>query len=149
MAGRFNDFDRSFLIDLLVKHIKAECDVPVGDHIAPDSGGWSAGQPGTGTFVAYTVLSTGPVRVVPSALCDGCYDYSATVTTRSFGTTRQQADDIAMAVRASLHAYKPVFGANKVRIIWCSQIGAVDRMDDTNPKYWRVQDTYTVDCTPL
>ncbi len=148
MAGS-NVFDRDLLIQALLTRIDSECNVLTGDHVAPDAGGWSTGQPGTGTFTAYSVLFTGPVKVTPSVFCTGCYDYSATFTIRSFGATRAQVDGVALEVRTALHTFKPQFGVNKVRLVWCSQIGQVDRLDDTNPKTWRIADTYTADCVPM
>jgi len=132
-----------------ILNVLSNKEVPVGDHEAPEIGGWSAGQPGTGIFVAYTTVFSGAVKVMPSILCPGYYDYQATINTRTFAANRKQADDMALVVRRALHGFRPTLGQNKVRLMYCSQIGPVERMDDTNPKYWRVVDTYQADVGPV
>jgi len=140
-------FDRSSAIDLVVQTISA-AGISVGDHIAPPDAGWSQGQPGSGTFTAYTVVFAMQSQVRPTTLCVKGYEIGLVLQTRTFGANRSQADHIAAKVREALHGITVEIPGFKANPLWCSAIGAVDRMDDTDPKMWRINDSYTADCFP-
>jgi len=140
-------FDRDAFINEVLDLIKTT-GIMAGDHIAPKEGGWSSGQPGKGTYVGYTALFSGNANFTASVFCPGDYDCQMQFSTRTFGTTRKQADDLARLVRSVLVAVKPDAGEYRTNLLYCSQIGANERMDDTEPKRWRVVDTYSVSMVP-
>lgn len=140
--------DRSELTRIFIERASSS-GVLVGDHIAPKEGGWSEGQPGVGEYRAYAVVKAMNVRINPSSMCVGQYDCTATYTVSCFGTTRVQADVTSMLVREAF--LKEPFRLDvpngmRVNLIWCTGIGASDRIDESDPKAWRVVDTYSVEC---
>lgn len=141
------NLDRNMLLRFLMSYIK-DHGVLVGDHVAPKEGGWVQGQPGTSAFVPYTVVFTGPVTITQSTFMPGGYDARMTITTRSFGATREQADSISYLVREALAEKKPDAGGFRTNLLWPTNIGAADRLDDVDPKMWRVVDTFSAECTP-
>ena len=140
-------FNRDALISALIAQI-ATTGIIVGDHIAPKEGGWSSGQPGMGEFTGYTAVFSGQVNLVPSTFCPGDLDASCQFSTRTFGTTRKQADDLALLVRNCLVGFKPDAGEYRTNMLICNSIGPNERMDDTEPKRWRVSDNYTASMVP-
>lgn len=139
-------FNRGALTDQILAHLRSATSVPIGDHLAPDEGGWSTGQPNVGEFTAYAVLVSGGVLVTPTGLCTLCFDHRATYTVRTFGALRVQTDQIAQIIReAFLSCPVQEIGSYKSRLFWCNQIGAVERINSNDPAAWRESDTFTVE----
>lgn len=141
------NFNRNTFIWLVMGYIR-DAGLYVGDHVAPKEGGWIKGQPGTSAFVPYTVIFSGPISLTQSTFMPGGYDARMTLMTRSFGATREQADTISFQVREALSEKKPDAGGFRTNLLWPSSIGAADRLDDVDPKMWRVVDTFTAECVP-
>jgi hypothetical protein len=141
-------FDRSALVALLLDSI-SDADIYVGDHYAPKEGGWSTGMPGTGVFTSYVVLATGQVTMTVSLMVPGKQDASAQFEVRCYGATREQADDLSMKVWSALTGYKATFGDYRINMVWRRAIGAAQRIDATDPKFWSVTDSYVVECVPI
>jgi hypothetical protein len=122
---------------------------PVGDNLAPATGGWASGQPGAGVFVPYLVLVTG--GSVPRALSQDTYipAFGVGFSLRAHGGSRPQCDWMARVGRDGVVGLKGLkFGTPAWKIInveWVA-LGPMLRNDATAPPSWSVSDTLTLVC---
>lgn len=120
---------------------------PVGDHQAPDMGGWSSGTPGQGDFVPYVVVSAGQGVSREAGLCPGAFDWTLTYTVKCFSVSRKGVDQLADAVCGELvglphEEFGSYYRSNFTRV---NQMSAVVSDSATNPKTWSTQLTLTLD----
>ena len=118
----------------------------VGDGIAPEEGGWTAGQPGRGEFVPYVTLSGGSGTPAPANhLGDRFADWVVSYQLRATGASREQADWIGDRASAALWAHV----GDKVNLdgtTWklidlrLPNRGAPSRTDATDPPYWEASE---------
>lgn len=144
-------FARGVLTDDLLDYLEqtfaaAEFTLLVGDHLAPEEGGWSGGQPGTGEFVPYLVLTTGPAtRNAKDPIGRDNSSWSAAYTLRAVGATRTQADWAADMARSAVVGYakrKPEgLGGWKVQLTLYSVLGDIQRNNSVDPPYYELTDT--------
>lgn len=118
---------------------------PVGDGVAPDSGGWIDGQPGSGVFRPYSVVVSGGAAPRYQDLSSFEPDWAVGYSIRSFGGSRKQCDWMATLCRRSMASMvrMDVGGWSVIGIEWGSW-GPVSRSDATSPPFWQVFDTVTL-----
>ena len=92
--GALTDHVITALVGLL------EPTVLVGDHLPPEGGGWPEGQPGTGSFKPYVVISVGPGQPgIPGGPPDDEDVWRLTYSAAANGTPRTMADAVSDRVR--------------------------------------------------
>lgn len=126
---------------------------PVGDAQAPDDGGWQGEPNASGTnFVPYTVLTSGIAGSPTGPLADPSADWQFGYNLSSFGVSRQQCEWMSDRSRNTLQTLRNtvlVLGPNAsdkytIQKLSVSIMGAVQRVDATNPPYWGQVDQFTV-----
>jgi hypothetical protein len=151
--------DIGVLVDTVIEHLEAVIAAdpgvtagkapPVGDNVAPDAGGWAAGQPGSGVFVPYVVLATGGSAPRALAQSTSIPAWAVGFSLRSHGGSRQQCDWMARVARDGIAGLKGTkFGEPIWKIInveWMG-LGPMLRNDATAPASWSVNDTVTLVC---
>lgn len=140
---------RSSLTKALVTYLVSvlEPAVLVGRGSAPQSGGWSAGQPGVGTFTPYLTIKAGAAtpretevlgrkRALHSWACS--YKMSYASHRESF------ADDTADKGRKALSVYKGDLVLDgvtwSIEKIDFPRLGATGPNNTTDPPFWDVTD---------
>jgi hypothetical protein len=121
-------------------------EVPVGDHLAPISGGWSSGQPNTGVFAPYIVLVSGSARTVQGRLRPEMWDWKMSYTVRCHGVTRNIADQLATRVINSLSGLpRDEIGMYRMDLVSIDSIDGVAVDKSTTPPFFSVGVNLTVD----
>lgn len=142
---------RGALTDLLLGWLRDGGAFPVGDGIAPREGGWSGGQPGSGTFAAYAVLgvSAGTPNLT-EPVGDTNSSWSMGYTLRGVGMARGQAEWVCDQTRGMLAdlldgvKYVDLDGRWRLQRVVFSALGAVTRNDSVDPPYWECQDVFAL-----
>lgn len=126
---------------------------PIGDAEAPIEGGWQ-GEPNAAgnNFVPYTVLTSGVAGAPTGPIADPSADWQFGYNLSSFGVSRTQCEWMADRSRNSVQTLKntvQVLGPNAsdkytIQKVSVSIMGAVQRVDATNPPYWGQVDQFTV-----
>lgn len=126
--------------------------LPVGDGVAPENGGWSAGQPNApaSVFVPYVVVGLGGGMAGASTLGCNEKDWNLNFYFRYYGGSRRQADWAATTGRREMHellheSFNDDFDSRKWMIsnVTWNSIGASTRIDTVDPPYWSVTDSIT------
>jgi hypothetical protein len=135
---------------LLTDAVLAACRVigafPVGDNSAPADGGWAGGVPNVGEFKAYAVVSSQGALASASPIgADRC-DWDTTWLAGSYGGSREQCEWVADEIRkpfCDLIGTTHDLGGVTWKIMGTvfKNLGAVERIDTTDPPYWQVRDT--------
>lgn len=118
----------------------------VGDGVAPEEGGWSAGQPGRGSFAPYVTLAGGSATPAPvNHIGDRFVDWIVTYQLRATGASREQVDwigdRVAGVLWARVGAKLTLDGETwKVVDLRLPSRGAPGRTDTTDPPYWEAAD---------
>jgi hypothetical protein len=148
-------YQRGPLVDLVLAHLNAgiataSIDLLVGDGTAPKDGGWTKGQPGTGTCRPYLVLTDvgASPRPFGDAVRDQDTSWSQNYSVRYCGGSRQQAHWAGDHSRASLQDLQKTVVAipaswKIVRIMYAS-LGPVMRNDSIDPPLWEGSDSVTL-----
>jgi hypothetical protein len=146
---------RGLLTSAFVAHLVTQLEdaVLVGRGTAPTDGGWSAGQPGRGTFTPYVVVKTGVARAAANARdpvgIEG-YTWDVGYTLLSVGTTDSQADDVADQVRVAVCAFHDRSILSLRDTNWAVDksaplvYGPSTRNDSVDPPYWEIADTVSL-----
>lgn len=119
--------------------------LPVGDGVAPAEGGWRLGQPNVDVFVPYAVVSSAGVTRSLTELCSNGRTWDCQFSLRYHGGSRKQADWAATSGRRQFDKVcVSDFAEDAVRwrvfgLSW-SSLGGVQRVDQTDPPFWSVQD---------
>lgn len=128
----------------------ATTNLKVGDGVAPVDGGWLSGSANVDAFIPYTVISSvGAALALPDLWSEP--DWSATFSLRSYGGSRKQCDFAANVARNAVKTLRDEsFGpVNWFKIInvadW--RIGSVERLDQVDPPYWQVFDSFSLICS--
>lgn len=145
-----NAIARRPLTDILLSTIGTATSRPVGDGIAPSTGGWQ-GQPNSaGTnFVPYNVLVPQTANSSAGPFDDPQGDWRMPYSITSFGVRRDQCEAIADLARKTLSEMRGQLlqlGDQKysVQQVRTESIGAVTRYDTTDPAFWGQVDVVTV-----
>lgn len=123
----------------------------VGDGVRPlGDAGW-LGEPNSpgSTFRPYLVLATLSAASSSGSFGDPQSQWRVPYLVQSFGASRQQCEWMADTARAQLqelaHADLDLGGVSwRVQQVWHESIGAISRIDVTDPPYWGQQDQATV-----
>lgn len=119
----------------------------IGDGVAPTAGGWSEGQPNVDRFVAYSTVSfDGAVPALPDLTIKP--DWEALFSVRHFGGARKQCDFQATATRGVIDDLRrmTVGDFTVIAVTWKS-LGAMTRVDQTDPPYWQAFDLVALVCS--
>lgn len=124
----------------------------VGRGIAPQAGGWPSGEPGTGDFVEYAVLNTGPAQTpapgenerVGARRTSWLFNYRITY----HSINESSVDVLAYQGRKALVQIQGPFTLDGVewtlQSVLIPQFGDTQRDDSTNPAHWRVTDAVSL-----
>ncbi len=123
--------------------------VGVGNGVVPTASGWD-GQPNApgSAFRPYLVLVTLAASASTGPVGDPQGDWRVPYLVQSFGASQQQAEitaDAARLVLAGLRGTTHTLGVpHTVLQVWSESIGAVTRVDVSDPPYWGQADQFTV-----
>ena len=152
--------DHGALTDLVLATLGAQLGTAktspgIGDGVKPNETGWLGGQPGDDIFRPYLVLVSGGATPIGQDLETSTPMFGVTFSLRCFGGSRKQCDWMATQARSALfHVIREVFGDPKgdptkywavMGLTWGS-LGALTRVDATDPPFWQVADTFTLNC---
>lgn len=133
------------LTDELLDHMTAQ-GVLVGDGVAPKEGGWTSGAPNVEAFTAYTVVSYDG----GSPAMEGLQTYPEWLVIfalRHYGGSRLQVDWASNKARNAVNGINStVFDAHKVIGVQWRSLGAVSRIDQTDPSMWQAFDSVSLHC---
>lgn len=139
------------LTDLVLEHLRLQSDVEIGDGIAPVNVGWLKGQPNQNVFKPYAVLVSSGASVREAPNFTGIDPtWAVTWSLRTFGGSRKQVDWASFIVRSAIEGLmKKTFGdpVFKVHAVEWQGLGAVSRLDSTDPPFWQTFDTFTTVCS--
>ena len=142
--------DHGALTDLVLGHLQTVSGELVGDGIAPADGGWVKGQPNQSVFVPYSVLASGGASPTVTDF-RYTFDWRVSWSLRHFGGSRKQVDWIATKNRSAVEGLlQEHFGvSDEFKIIGMSwdSLGAVNRIDTTNPAFWQAFDSFSFICS--
>jgi hypothetical protein len=137
---------RSKLTKALFDHLSAN--VLIGRGGAPRDGGWSNGQPGSGTFTPYVVLKTGrastPATGQPERLGPSRTSWVVGYVLTYHNTMESNVDDYADVARDFLVSFPELVRVDEVD--WRVQRLSIDAMGETRqdnstaPSHWSVSD---------
>lgn len=140
---------RGPLTDALLVALRAEIG-KVGDGQQPQGSGW-LGEPNapTSKYIPYLVLSPLAAQYSSGPLGDSQADWRLPYRIVAVGVKRSQVEWIADKARDVLEALrnqKLELGADryKVQMVRTEVIGAVMRVDSTDPSYWTQTDQVNV-----
>src|SRR4051794_29884906 len=104
--GELTDWLIAQLTPALLAQESGEQDILLGDHLAPEEGGWPGGEPGSGDFVPYVVFTTRPATPSPGVPVGSTEadSWEAAYSLVGYGAQRQQADWIADRARMAWSA---------------------------------------------
>jgi len=142
--------DHGALTDALIAYMDAQTDLLIGDGLAPLDGGWLLGQPNNSVFRPYAVLVSGGAMMRDTPMNSFDPNWSVSWSLRSFGGSRKQVDWAAHKARLSIESFVgTTFGAPvfKVYSLEWKNLGAVTRIDSTDPPFWQVFDTFNFVCS--
>lgn len=143
--------DHGALTEEMLIRISKASELLVGDGVAPFEGGWKEGQPNRKEFVPYVVLAdAGSINNDPTIT--RYPDFTANWTLKYFGVSRKQVEWIAGKIRPLMHDIEKFqFGSNppyEVKHTKFTALGAVNRVDSTDPPFWQAFDTVSQMCMP-
>lgn len=117
----------------------------VGDGIKPESSGWLNGDPNSGVFRPYGVLTCSGAQVRDSqaiSYAETVRAWQVTWRLSYYGASRSQCDLVAGKIRAAVtDTLGQVAGGYKVTGARWGSLGAMLRDDTINPALWNVSDT--------
>ena len=152
MSGSSAPIARSLLTEALVLHLTGalfQAEIYVGRGLAPQAGGWSAGQPGSSNFIGYTVLKTGvAVPLEPDPVGRSRMSWKCNYTLTSHGASEAHADDVGDQARCALSDFPEEITLRGVR--WglqkmeLPQLGATVMSTAVDPPFWSVTDAVSV-----
>lgn len=140
---------RSALTQQLVAHLVTALGpaVLVGRGEAPQGGGWTSGQPGTGTFQPYVTVKA---RLATPWIKDevgrnrASWQCAYVLTYTSY--KESGCDDVADLGRAAVVAFPESNPLSLSGVMWSvakvdvPRLGATGRNNGTNPPFWEVSD---------
>lgn len=139
------------LSDWVLATVSTSVGFPVGDNVAPRTGGWVQGKPNVGKFTPYAVLSGQGGTPAQSPLGASKEDWDTTFGLGSYGGTRDQAEWVSdwmkgamcalnhQAVDLALPGQQAPVDWKVIQVVYRS-FGGVERIDTVDPPYWQVRD---------
>lgn len=128
----------------LLEALRTASEQQIGDGMRPDQVGWLNGEPNSGVFVPYTVLTVAgaQTRDVPLPYAETIRSWMLTVRLTHYGASRAQADFVATKVRGAVGDLmrESLDGFTVSGGRWPG-LGAMVRDDSINPALWSVSDT--------
>lgn len=137
------------LADQLITSMSQASGQAIGDGIRPDNVGWLDGQPNTGIFIPYGVMSFQGAQPRDTTLrfAEQVRAWMTTWRLSYYGASRQQCDWVATQIRNELdNAIGQEFGLYKVTGVSWRGLGPMERMDEIDPPLWATTDTFTLSC---
>lgn len=117
----------------------------VGDGIKPEGSGWLDGDPNSGVFAPYGVITFGGAQIRDASVlsyAEGVRAWQATWRLTYYGASRSQADLLAGKLRRAVSdLLGQVAGGYKITGARWGSLGAMIRDDSTNPALWSVSDS--------
>lgn len=137
---------RSLLTKAVFDLLKGQ--VLIGRGVAPPEGGWSAGQPGQGTYVPYVVLKTGaaitPGPGQPERLGRVRTSWVVSYAFTYHGKMESAVDEYADVVRDEIIALDKALTIDgvewRVQQVKFDRLGATEIDNSTSPGHWRLTD---------
>ena len=145
-------FQRRLLTNVLLDELTAALapsGTLVGDAVAPEAGGWSGGQPGSGSFVPYLVLTSGHGTQAQNHLATFYDEWLVSYTVGCHGGNRDQCEYVADQSRyvlPALRAQNLDIGEQMWHLAQVSYTswGNVRRTDATSPPYFSSDDSVSL-----
>lgn len=119
----------------------------IGDGVKPESSGWLGGEPNTGVFAPYSVITVaGAVtRDYPLTYAETIRSWKVTFRLVHYGASRSQCDFVAFQVRNSVGNLLSIqSGDFHVSGSTWSGLGSMSRDDSINPALWNTSDNFTL-----
>lgn len=133
------------LTDTVIDTMSAK-GVLTGDGVAPQAGGWMSGSPNVDSFSSYSVVSYESANPAMEGL--NLYpEWLVTYALRHYGGSRLQVDWQSNLARVSFMDVNQLeFDDYKVIGIQWRNLGAVSRIDQTDPSMWQSFDSVALHC---
>lgn len=155
MTSKNHILRRGKFTDLLLAGVAskfAATPVLLGDGEAPQGGGWSGQQAGSGNFVPYAILQTGTaVKNLQEPLRGRDTSWRLGYRVKAAGANRQQADfalDTARLIFSDLAhgVYACGVGAEVWKVLKSeyTQLGEVNPNNATDPATWEATDSLEI-----
>lgn len=145
--SRLAPIARNALTKVIVDHLVSELGsaVLVGRGAAPQAGGWSGGQPGQGTFQAYTSVRSRsaltPSPLMPNPVGRNLNSWKVGYRASCFGALESHAGDTCDRVGEALATLSGVFtlrGVNwQLQLVEFGALGEIVPNNSTDPPYWQ------------
>lgn len=119
----------------------------VGDGVKPENSGWLSGEPNTGVFAPYSVVTvSGAVtRDYPLSYAETIQSWKVSFRLVHYGASRAQCDFVAFQVRNSVgQLLLTQSGDFRVSGATWSGLGSMSRDDSLNPALWNTSDIFTL-----
>jgi hypothetical protein len=149
-----NILRRGLFTDLLIDHVTPlmPATVLLGDGLAPEAGGWTGQEAGSGAFKPYVVLTTGAGRKnLTEPLRGQDTSWRLSYTVRGVGANRQQADfacDAARPIFSGLQHFSALVGVGNApwHVLKSEYValGDVRRNDATDPPLFECVDSLEI-----
>jgi len=133
----------SVLVDVL-EGFRVLSEQQVGDGIRPENVGWLNGEPNTGVFVPYSVVTIAgaTTRDMPLSYDQLVKSWQVTFRLTHYGASRAQTDFVATKVRGAVSGFmRQRAGGFEVTGARWAGLGSMTRDDSINPPLWSVSDT--------